>query len=44
MEQDQVQAEADGVRATPTFFINGKKYNETFDLATVAPLIRNELK
>jgi protein-disulfide isomerase len=32
------------VAGTPTFFINGKKFNDTFDEATVAPLIRNELK
>jgi protein-disulfide isomerase len=33
-----------GVDATPTFFINGKKYNGVFDVATVAPLIAKELK
>ena len=32
------------IRATPTFFLNGKKYNEVFDVASVAPLIRAELK
>ena len=33
-----------GVSGTPTFFINGKKYNRTFDAASVTPLIRKELK
>jgi protein-disulfide isomerase len=32
------------VGGTPTFFIDGKKYNEVFTAATVAPLIRAEMK
>ncbi len=45
----QVKAEAHegenaGVEGTPTFFINGKKLNAAFDVATVAPLIADELK
>jgi protein-disulfide isomerase len=41
---EEREGEEAGVGGTPTFFINGKKYNETFTSAAVAPLIRNELK
>jgi len=41
---EEQEGESLDVAGTPTFFINGKKFNETFDEATVAPLIRNELK
>jgi protein-disulfide isomerase len=41
---EEKEGESVDVAGTPTFFINGKKFNETFDEATVAPLIRNELK
>ena len=33
-----------GVGGTPTFFFNGRKYNGSFDLAAVTPIIKNELK
>lgn len=41
---EEQEGEDAGVAGTPTFFVNGKKYNETFDVGTIAPLIRNELK
>ena len=41
---EEKEGESVDVAGTPTIFINGKKFNETFDEATVAPLIRNELK
>lgn len=41
---EETEGEDAGVGGTPTFFINGKKCNVTFTAATVAPLIRNELK
>ncbi len=44
VDSEEKQGEDAGVAGTPTFFINGKKYNDTFDLATVVPLIRKELK
>jgi len=44
IEGEEQQGEEVGVAGTPTFFINGKKYNETFKAESVAPLIRNELK
>ena len=41
---EEQEGEEAGVGGTPTFFIDGKKLNDTFDVATVAPLIRKELK
>ena len=41
---EEQEGEDAGVGGTPTFFINGKKFNEVFDVATVGPLIRAELK
>ncbi len=41
---EEQEGEDAGVGGTPTFFIDGKKLNDTFDVATVAPLIRKELK
>lgn len=45
----RVQAESNegdnaGVEGTPTFFINGKRLNLSFEVATVAPLITEALK
>jgi protein-disulfide isomerase len=41
---EEQEGEDAGVGGTPTFFIDGKKYNEVFTAATVAPLIRAEMK
>ncbi len=41
---EEHEGENAGVGGTPTFFIDGKKYNGLFDLATVAPLIKKEMK
>lgn len=41
---EEQEGENVDVAGTPTFFIDGKKFNDTFDVATVAPLIRKELK
>jgi protein-disulfide isomerase len=38
------QGDNAGVEGTPTFFIDGKRLNTTFDVATVTPLIQAELK
>jgi len=38
------QGDDAGVEGTPTFFINGKRLNASFDVATVAPLIDQESK
>lgn len=40
-EQEGERAEVEG---TPTFFINGRKLNAAFDVATVSPLINEALK
>jgi protein-disulfide isomerase len=40
-EQEGEKAEVEG---TPTFFINGRRLNASFDVATVAPLIADALK
>jgi protein-disulfide isomerase len=44
VQSEEQQGENAGVGGTPTFFINGKKYNGVFDLATVSPLIKKELR
>lgn len=44
VQSEEQQGENAGVGGTPTFFINGKKYNGVFDLATVSPLIQKELR
>ena len=44
VHMEEQEGEAAGVGGTPTFFVNGKKYNGLFDMATVAPLIQKELK
>ncbi len=44
VHSEEQEGEEAGVAGTPTFFINGKKFNVSFTAATVAPLIKNELK
>ena len=41
---EEQEGEVAGVGGTPTFFINGKKYNGVFDVSSVTPLIKKELK
>lgn len=41
---EELEGEDAGVAGTPTFFINGKKYNESFVADKLAPVIHNELK
>jgi protein-disulfide isomerase len=41
---EEQEGEVAGVGGTPTFFINGRKYNGVFDVASVVPLIKKELK
>ncbi len=41
---EEKQGEVAGVEGTPTFFINGKRLNAAFDLATVAPILADEMK
>jgi protein-disulfide isomerase len=44
VHSEEQEGEVAGVGGTPTFFINGKKYNGIFDVATVAPVIKKELR
>jgi protein-disulfide isomerase len=44
VHNEEQEGEVAGVGGTPTFFINGKKYNGVFDVASVSPLIKKELK
>jgi protein-disulfide isomerase len=41
---EEQEGEKAGVEGTPTFFLNGKRFNGVFDLETVAPLVAEELK
>ena len=41
---EEMEGEEAGVAGTPTFFLNGKKYNEVFTAARMTPLIQQELK
>jgi protein-disulfide isomerase len=41
---EEQEGEAAGVAGTPTFFLNGKKYNSVFEASQVVPLIKKELQ
>jgi protein-disulfide isomerase len=41
---EEQQGEAAGVGGTPTFYLNGQKYNGAFDLASITPVIKAQLK
>ncbi|HTA46686.1 MAG TPA: thioredoxin domain-containing protein [Bryobacteraceae bacterium] len=40
---EEQEGEVAGVGGTPTFYINGKKYNGLFDVASITPLLKKEL-
>ena len=44
VRSEEQEGEVAGVGGTPTFFINGKKYNGVFEVASVVPLIKKEMK
>lgn len=44
VHNEEQQGELAGVEGTPTFYINGKRYNGVFDVSSVAPLIKKELQ
>lgn len=44
VQAEEKEGEAAGVGGTPTFFLNGKKYNSVFEAAQMVALIRKELK
>jgi protein-disulfide isomerase len=41
---EEQEGEVAGVEGTPTFFINGKRFNGVFEAKAIAPLIQDELK
>ena len=41
---EEKQGEDAGVEGTPTFYIDGKKLNASFEFATVEPVIQAEMK
>ncbi|MGD1069069.1 MAG: DsbA family protein [Bryobacteraceae bacterium] len=44
IKAEEQAGEAAGVSGTPTFYFNGRRYNGVFDVASVTPLIKQELK
>jgi protein-disulfide isomerase len=41
---EEQEGEVAGVEGTPTFFINGKRFNGVFEVNSIAPIIADELK
>ena len=41
---EEQEGEVAGVEGTPTFFINGKRFNGVFEVSAIAPIIADELK
>jgi protein-disulfide isomerase len=39
---EEKEGEEAGVAGTPTFFFNGRRYNGTFDMASVMPILKKE--
>jgi protein-disulfide isomerase len=44
VHNEEQQGEAAGVEGTPTFFIDGKKFNGVFEVSAIAPIVQDELK
>jgi protein-disulfide isomerase len=44
VKAEEQEGETAGVGGTPTFFINGKRFNGVFELKAIAPIIADELK
>ncbi len=44
VKAEEQEGEVAGVGGTPAFFFNGKHYNGLFDVASVVPVIKKELK
>jgi protein-disulfide isomerase len=44
VRSEEQEGEAAGVGGTPTFYMNGRKYNGVFDVASVTPVIKTQLK
>jgi protein-disulfide isomerase len=41
---EEQEGEVAGVEGTPTFFINGKRFNGVFEVNAIAPIVMSELK
>jgi predicted DsbA family dithiol-disulfide isomerase len=41
---EEQEGEVAGVEGTPTFYINGKRFNGVFEVSAIAPIIADELK
>jgi protein-disulfide isomerase len=41
---EELEGETAGVEGTPTFYINGKRFNGVFEAKAIAPIIADELK
>jgi protein-disulfide isomerase len=41
---EEQEGEVAGVEGTPTFFINGKRFNGVFEVSAIVPIIADELK
>ena len=41
---EEQEGEAAGVGGTPTFYLNGRKYNGAFEFAAISPVIKTQLK
>jgi len=41
---EEQEGEVAGVGGTPTFFINGKKFNGVFEVKAIAPIVLDEMK
>ena len=44
IERELSEGATSGVMGTPTFFINGKRYNGPFELDALRPILEAELK
>lgn len=41
---EEQEGEIAGVEGTPTFYINGKRFNGVFEVSAIAPIVASELK
>ena len=44
MHAEEQEGEVAGVEGTPTFFIDGKKFNGVFEVNAISPIILDEMK
>jgi protein-disulfide isomerase len=44
VKAEEQEGEVAGVEGTPTFFINGKRFNGVFEVNAIAPIVADELK